>query len=105
MERISGTVIGRAGFAYREGYPEPELGFIIGVPWQRKGYAEEVCRAILKYGWETLGFQQVQAMVEPENTASLRLCEKLGFAEKGRAKVNGKRYVRLVCVASADSRD
>lgn len=105
VERVGGAVIGRAGFAYREGYPEPELGFIIGVPWQRRGYAEEVCRAILKYGWETLGFQQVQAMVEPENTASLRLCEKLGFVEKGRAKVNGKRYVRLVCVASADSRD
>ena len=105
VERAGGAVIGRAGFAYREGYLEPELGFIIGVPWQRKGYAEEVCRAILKYGWETLGFQQVQAMVEPENTASLRLCEKLGFTEKGRAKVDGKRYVRLVCVASVDSRD
>ena len=34
----------------REGFAEPELGFIIGVGWQRRGYGEEVCRAIMKYG-------------------------------------------------------
>lgn len=96
VERESGSVIGRAGFAFREGYEEPELGFIIGVPWQRQGYAEEVCRAIMRYGEEMLGFQQVQAMVEPENTASLRLCEKLGFAEKEVVTEKGKVYVRLI---------
>lgn len=96
VERESGSVIGRAGFAYREGYEDPELGFIIGVPWQRRGYAQEVCRAVLKYGWEVLGFEQVQALVEPGNEASLRLCGKLGFAEKERVTEKGKEYVRLV---------
>lgn len=96
VERKSGSVIGRAGFAFREGYEEPELGFIIGVPWQRQGYAEEVCRAVMKYGWEILGFQRVQAMVEPENTASLRLCRKLGFTEQEKAAEKGKTYVRLI---------
>lgn len=96
VERKSGSVIGRAGFAFREGYEEPELGFIIGVPWQRQGYAEEVCRAVMKYGWEILGFRQVQAMVEPENTASLRLCGKLGFMEKEKVAEKGKTYVRLI---------
>ena len=31
VERECGAVIGRAGFSYREGFDEPELGFIIGV--------------------------------------------------------------------------
>lgn len=96
VKRESGSVIGRAGFAFREGYEEPELGFIIGVPWQRQGYAEEVCRAVMKYGWEVLGFRQVQAMVEPENAASLRLCGKLGFMEKEKVTEKGKVYVRLI---------
>lgn len=96
VERENGSVIGRAGFAFREGYEEPELGFIIGVPWQRQGYAEEVCRAVMKYGWEILGFRQVQAMVEPENIASLRLCGKLGFMEKEKVTEKGKVYVRLI---------
>lgn len=96
VERASGSVIGRTGFAFREGYEEPELGFIIGVPWQRRGYAEEVCRAVMEYGWEVLGFRQVQALVEPGNEASLKLCGKLGFAEKERVTEKGKEYVRLV---------
>lgn len=96
IERASGAVIGRAGFAYREGYEEPELGFIIGVPWQHQGYAEEVCRAILKYGWERLEFTRVQAMVEPGNETSLRLCEKLGFEVIEVVDMEGKGYLRLV---------
>ena len=100
IQRDSGAVIGRAGFAYREGYEEPELGFIIGVPWQHQGYAEEVCRAILEYGWERLEFTRVQAMVEPGNEASLRLCEKLGFEAKETVKAGERVYVRLLAVRS-----
>lgn len=100
VEKDRGEVIGRAGFAYREGYDEPELGFIIGVPWQRQGYAEEVCRAILKYGWETLKFIRVQVLVEPENEASLHLCRRLGFQEKERVNLQGKQYVRLLMAPS-----
>lgn len=100
VEKDSGEVIGRAGFAYREGYDEPELGFIIGVPWQRQGYAEEVCRAILKYGWETLEFFRVQVLVEPENEASLHLCRRLGFQEKEWISLQGKQYVRLLMAPS-----
>lgn len=100
LEKESGQVIGRAGFAYREGYDEPELGFIIGVPWQRRGYAEEVCRAVLKYGWETLKFVRVQVLVWPENEASLHLCRRLGFQEKGQVSLQGKQYLRLLTAPS-----
>lgn len=100
VEKAGGAVIGRAGFDFREGYEEPELGFIIGVPWQRKGYGEEVCRLVMKYGWDTLGFKRVQAMVEPGNEASLRLCAKLGFWQEERVRLKGQEYVRLVADAS-----
>lgn len=96
IERESGAVIGRAGFSYREGFDEPELGFIIGVPWQRRGYAEEVCRAVLAYGWSALEFRQVQALVEPENIPSVRLCEKLGFRKDENVNVGGKEYYRFI---------
>lgn len=95
-ERESGAVIGRAGFSWREGYEEPELGFIIGVPWQGKGYAGEVCRAVLYYGWAALEFGAVQVMVEPGNLPSLNLCKKLGFRYKEEVELSGKRYYRLV---------
>ena len=81
---------------YREGFDEPELGFIIGVPWQRRGYAEEVCRAVLAYGWSALEFRQVQALVEPENIPSVRLCEKLGFRKDENVNVGEKEYYRFI---------
>ncbi len=79
-----GTVIGRAGINWREGFDLPELGFVIGVPWQRQGYAYEVCCAIVDYAREELGFDRLQALVMEGNGKSAALCRKLGFkwAEK-----------------------
>lgn len=96
LEKESGAVIGRAGFSCREGYKEPELGFVIGVPWQRRGYAEEVCRAILRFGREELGFERVQVLVETENEPSLKLCRKLGFEGTEQVRLNGRSHYRLL---------
>lgn len=91
-----GTVIGRAGISWREGYDMPELGFVIGVPWQRQGYAYEVCGAILDYAGEELGLTQIQALVMTENKKSRSLCEKLGFQCLEEVADGGERYVRMV---------
>lgn len=88
-----GTVIGRAGISWREGYELPELGFVIGVPWQRQGYAYEVCRAILDYAREQLSFTQVQALVMEGNEKSAALCRKLGFRRTGTVVEDGDSYI------------
>ncbi len=75
----TGEVIGRAGFSMRAGFEEPELGYVIGCPWQRQGIATEICRAILEYGREELGFESIRILMKPENIASERLGRKLGF--------------------------
>lgn len=87
-----GTVIGRAGISWREGYELPELGFVIGVPWQRQGYACEVCRAILDYARKELGFTHVQALVMEGNEQSAALCRKLGFRRTGTVAEDGGSY-------------
>ncbi|MEZ3427499.1 MAG: GNAT family N-acetyltransferase [Lachnospiraceae bacterium] len=92
----TGEVIGRAGLDMRRGFEEPELGFVIGVLWQRRGIAEEVCRAILRYGEEELGFTRVQALTEQENRASLALLKKLGFVFAGVYEEMGKEYLRHI---------
>ncbi len=83
IEKETGDIIGRAGITMREGYEEPEMGFCIGVPWQRKGYAYEVCKACLEYASETLEFDEVMALVQPGNVSSESLCRKLGMTERG----------------------
>ena len=94
----TGEVIGRAGFSdvqespgnvqeEEKGVKEEEclpcFGYMIGVPWQRQGYAEEAGRAILDYAREELGFTAILLQVEAENEASIRLAKKLGFENAG----------------------
>lgn len=92
-----GTVIGRAGISWREGFDMPELGFVIGLPWQRQGYAYEVCSAVLTYAREELGFEQVQALVMEGNDISKNLCRKLGFRYLEKVTAEGGIYERMVC--------
>lgn len=92
----TGEVIGRAGLTMREGFEEPELGFVIGVPWQGQGLAREVCEAILQYGEEEFAFQTVQAMVQPENRISIALLHALKFEQASEWTENGIRYLRFL---------
>lgn len=91
-----GTVIGRAGISWREGFDLPELGFVIGVSWQGQGYAYEVCSAILGYAREELSFEQVQVLVMEGNDISENLCRKLGFRFLEKVTVEGNIYERMV---------
>lgn len=88
----TGEVIGRAGFSLREGFEEPEIGYVIEKGRQRQGIATEVCRAILSYGREELGFEKVRALVRPENAASKGLCRKLDFEYAGETEADGVVY-------------
>lgn len=78
VEKSSNRVIGRAGVSYREGFLLPELGFMIGKEFWRKGYAYEVCRAIVNYMAEYHGMSELLIFIEPQNTPSIFLAKKLG---------------------------
>lgn len=88
----TGQVIGRAGLSVREGYDLPELGFVIEAAQQGKGYAYEVCHAILEYAKDELEFESVQALVKSENQASIGLLKKLGFLYCKNVRENGTDY-------------
>jgi len=92
IDRQSGRIIGRAGLSWREETETTELGYVIAVPFQRKGYAFEVCSAILQYAWEELELEEVSAYVKGENEASIGLCKKLGFQYAGEIFIRDKYY-------------
>ena len=93
LNRQDGKVIGRAGISWREEFDVPELGFVIGVRWQKQGYAYEVCSAILNYAWKDIGFKQIQALVMEHNEKSAALCRKLGFEDNGITVLENVRYI------------
>lgn len=96
----SGQVIGRAGLEYKEGFEGLELGFMLGVDYQHKGYAYEACSAILRYGIGELGQNKYYAWIDEDNAASIRLCRRLGFTKKDVVKYGGaaagKEYAQYV---------
>lgn len=96
VQMKDGTVIGRAGINWRAGFDLPELGFVIGVPWQQQGYAYEVCSAILAYARRELGMTRIQALVMTGNDKSEAVCRKLGFRYVEQVTIEGQRYLRMV---------
>lgn len=58
---------------------EPEMGWIFARDVHGKGIAGEACRAALDWADVTLQPTPIWAIIAPENAASLRLAERLGF--------------------------
>lgn len=98
IEKATGAIIGRAGLSYREGFEDAELGFVIGVPWQGKGYAYEVCSAIMEYGRTELELPIIQAFVEEGNDKSIMLCKKLGMQQDGTVEIKETVYEKYVSI-------
>ena len=96
-DRESGELIGRAGFSHQDLGEEIvlEMGYIIGVPYQRQGYATEVCQKLIEFARVNLSdFGSLNCFVEPENIASHGLMEKLRFERIGTVKIGEKMMVR-----------
>lgn len=76
-ERDSGTVIGEV-LLRRTGATETEVGYALRQDRWGRGLASEAVTALLDEaaGW---GVTTVAAVVEPPNTASVALLERLGF--------------------------
>ena len=59
-----------------------DLAWVIGVPWQRRGYASEAAGAVLAW-LAGLGAGSVRACIKPEHAASQRVAERLGLLRSG----------------------
>jgi [ribosomal protein S5]-alanine N-acetyltransferase len=77
----AGRVVGRAAF-----WMGNEIGFLFHRDVWGQGIAREAVGALLRYGFETLGFTSVRADVDPANLRSITLLERLGFQRTGYAE-------------------
>jgi RimJ/RimL family protein N-acetyltransferase len=97
-KKDTGAVIGRAGLEHREyhGVTELEMGYLIAPDEQRKGYATEVCRALMEYARENLDFSRINCLIGEGNTVSKHLAERLGFTFSEKICVNGQKMERYI---------
>lgn len=92
VDKNSNRLIGRAGLDNREvdGEIQIELGYMVGVPYQRQGYAYEAAVSILKFAVNELECEFVNCFVNKNNTASAALLKKLGFKYVYEAYIEGE---------------
>ncbi|HYY32407.1 MAG TPA: GNAT family N-acetyltransferase [Gaiellaceae bacterium] len=69
------------------------VAWVIGVPWQSRGYATEAARALVAW-LRTRGAQTILANVHPDHLASAKVAERTGF-EPTDEEANGERIWRV----------
>ena len=65
-----------------------EIGYIIDPAHHRRGIATEAVSAMLDFCFGELRLHRVQAFTHPDNIASRKLVEKLGFRREGLLRDN-----------------
>jgi RimJ/RimL family protein N-acetyltransferase len=99
--KADGKVVGQLGFAdfKRDMEPriegEPELGYVFARQVHGHGIAREACAAALEWADANLGAASYPAIISPENDASIRLAERLGFQRDADATYRGEAITLL----------
>jgi len=84
----TGECIGRVYFHSKiELNGEVEIGYNIDKRYRNCGYATEAAKAVIWFAFEVAGQDVISAILKPENIASRRVIEKLGFVNGGKRSV------------------
>ena len=78
--RADGLTVGVCGLVRRPGLDDVDLGFAFLPEHCGLGYGSEAATAMLQHARTAFGLSRILAIVDPRNTASIRLLERLGMA-------------------------
>jgi RimJ/RimL family protein N-acetyltransferase len=67
-----------------------QVGYEFARVYWGHGYATEAAARVVEYAFAVLNLDRLGAVVRPENTASVRVLEKLGFAPVGNRMDEGR---------------
>lgn len=80
---VGGRVVGGIGLGLnRHGY-RGSIGYWVAKPARGQGVCTRSVRLLARYAFEDLQLQSVQLVTDPENLASQRVAEKVGFRREG----------------------
>jgi RimJ/RimL family protein N-acetyltransferase len=82
IERLEdGKVIGLLTLGCQE-HQQAEIGWALGVEYRGQGYVTEAARALITYGFTTLGLHRIHARTSSQNAPSWGLMERLGMRKE-----------------------
>ncbi|NGX47472.1 MAG: hypothetical protein K1000chlam3_00846 [Chlamydiae bacterium] len=86
FEKKSDEHIGRGCLvhpAYQHDYPDVEVGYLLHQKFWGKGFATEIARALLKWGFENLQLDTIIGVTCKENIVSQKILKKVGMRFRG----------------------
>ncbi len=105
----SGEIIGRCDLGGFVRKSMAEVSYYLSRGMWNQGIMTEAMQLVLDFGFRDLHLHRIQACVLPDNVASLRLLEKLGFQREGllRQYDYGKEFhdVIMLSILSASEQD
>lgn len=99
IDRQTQRAIGDSGLLLMPESGDIELGFRLARPWWGKGLATEAARGWVRMAFEDFGLSRLTAFAHPENRASLRVLEKVGFRHERADTVMGMQSLVFSLVA------
>jgi len=82
IEKASSKFIGWCGLKYNPEKKEYDIGFRFFRDYWNKGFATETAKRCLDYGFKELGIARIVGRAVKENTASIKVLEKLEMTFK-----------------------
>ena len=70
-------IAGLCGVWFPEGWPEPELGWVVFDDFEGKGIAFEAAQAVRSWAYSKLGFTTITSNIVPKNKRSIALAKRL----------------------------
>jgi RimJ/RimL family protein N-acetyltransferase len=74
----TGAPVGISGIWNPEGWPEPEIGWVVFEGYEGRGIAREAAERVRRYAYEDLGLTTLTSNIVPGNTRSVALAERMG---------------------------
>lgn len=82
---VDNAIVGSINLSqiFRRGFQNAYLGYYLFEGFAGNGYMTEAVKLILSYSLKVLKLHRIEASVQPENQASIKILKRCGFTKEG----------------------
>lgn len=77
------VIIGACWFGDFEHQSRTEVSYLLSSNFVRQGFMTEALEAVTSFGFSKMGLHRIQAYIRPNNIASIKTIQKVGFKKEG----------------------
>ena len=100
IKKEGDVLIGKCGLSWLSDNSDVEISYLFDEPFWGMGYATEISKAVLNYGFEKCGLNRIVAMAYPQNSPSIKVIEKLGMKFEKEFEYWGIKFL-LFCITKS----